>query len=317
MGDFTALMGIKKKFRFLLKAGLCFGGLLLLSGSCMAIGFWKHVVSPGETAARSDLNVIYGRAGGQDLMMDIFYPTNAAGAPLRVVMYVHGGGWRMGQKEMLGMMPGPVELLRRNYLVVTIDYRLAPNYKFPAMIEDAKCAVRFLRANARQYNLDPNRIGVMGDSAGGHLVALLGLSDAGAGFEGRSFTNESSRVEAVVDFYGPSDFTKGPASRMAYRLMKDAFAVTNAADPMIKRASPVTYVTSNAPPFLILHGDHDGLVSIQQSIELNERLQAAGADSTFVVIHNYSHGYTPIWLRSSPNQAELSKRVADFFDKHL
>jgi acetyl esterase/lipase len=310
-------MGIKKRHHIVLKAFLCFGGLLLLAGSCMGIEIWHHVVAPAEAAARQEPNIVYGRASGQDLMMDMFFPTNTAGTPLRVVMYVHGGGWRMGDRHMLGMMPGPVELLRRNYLVVTIDYRLAPNYKFPAMIDDAKTAVRFLRAHAKQYNLDPGRIGVMGDSAGGHLVSLMGLADASAGFEDGDWTNESSRVEAVVDLYGPSDFSKGPSNRTAYRLMRDAFGVTNAADPMIRRASPVTYVTSNAPPFLILHGDHDGLVSIDQSKELNERLKAAGDDSTLLIIHNYSHGYTPIWLKSSPSQKELSQSVADFFDKHL
>jgi acetyl esterase/lipase len=235
-------------------------------------------------------------------------------------MYVHGGGWQMGSKSMVSIIPGPSELLRRDYVVVSINYRLAPQSTFPAMIEDAKCAVRFLRAHAKDFNLDPNHIGVMGDSSGGHLVALLGLTDASAGFDGEGgWSNVTSRVQAVVDLYGPSDFTDGKAdiNKTAISLMKTAFGATGPNDPLLKRASPVTYVSSNAAPFLILHGDHDGLVPLAQSQELYEKLKAAGASVNFVVITNFSHGYTPIGRKSSPSFVELSKIIADFFDKNL
>jgi acetyl esterase/lipase len=308
-------MAVKNYFRILKWLTLCLTGLFLLSTSCLALEFWKH--GPSAVAARVQSDVVYGHAGGQDLKLDLYFPTNATGARLPVVLYVHGGGWSMGNKGMLGLMPGPVELLRRNYLVVSADYRLAPENKFPAMLENAKCAVRFLRAHAQKFNLDPGRIGVMGDSAGGHLVALLGLTDASAGFEGTGWTNESSRVQAVVDLYGPSDLLSGPTNQSTIKLVKAAFGAKDAGDPVLIRGSPVTYVTSNAPPFLILHGDHDKLVSLQQSVELNDRLKAVGVDSTLVVITNFAHGYTPFWLTSSPDTAELSRRIADFFDKHL
>ncbi|HSY17244.1 MAG TPA: alpha/beta hydrolase [Candidatus Acidoferrales bacterium] len=304
------------RFRFLKRLSLSLAALFLLTTSCLALEFRKH--GPSAVTARVQSDVVYSHAAGQDLKLDLYFPTNAAGARLPVVMYVHGGGWQLGNKEMLGLMPGPVELLRRNYLVVSADYRLAPDNKFPAMLEDAKCAVRFLRAHAKEFNLDPNRIGVMGDSAGGHLVALLGLTDASAGFEGAGWTNESSRVQAVVDLYGPSDLLSGPTNNQSsIKIIKAAFGATNALDPVLVRGSPVTYVTSNAPPFLILHGNRDQLVSLQQSVELNDRLKAVGADSTLVVITNFAHGYTPFWLKSSPTTAELSRRIADFFDKHL
>src|SRR6185295_12380478 len=179
----------KKYSRFVKCLALCLAGFFLLSTPCFALEFWKH--GPSAVAARMQTDVIYSHAGGQDLKLDLYFPTNTAGARLPMVLYVHGVGWQLGNKEMLGLMPGPVELLRRHYLVVSIDYRLAPENKFPVMLEDAKCAVRFLRAHAQEFNLDPNRIGVMGDSAGGHLVALLGLTDARAGFEGAGWTNES------------------------------------------------------------------------------------------------------------------------------
>jgi acetyl esterase/lipase len=265
-------------------------------------------------------NVIYGHAADVELKMDLYIPTNVTSKVLPVVMYVHGGGWQIGSKSMLASIPGSAELLRRGYLVAAINYRLAPKYKFPAMLEDAKCAVRFLRAHAKEYKLDPNHIGVIGDSAGGHLVALLGLTDASAGFEGQGgWSGQSSRVQAVVDFYGPTDFTTMWAtnSKISIALIQDAFGAKAAGDPILKRASPVTYVSSHAPPFLILHGDHDGLVELKQSVELHEKLKAAGVSSTFVVITNFSHGFTPWGLKSSPNKAELSKMVADFFDRNL
>ena len=292
--------------------------LMFLLTGCGTWPFAESEPSPSAVAAKVERNVVYGRVGNEVLTMDVYHPKNG-GAKLPLVMYVHGGGWRMGDKDMLALMSGPTELLRRGYLVASVNYRLAPEYKFPAMLEDAKCAVRFLRANATVFNLAPDHIGVMGDSAGGHLVALMGLTDASAGFEGAGWTNESSRVQAVVDLYGPSDFSGGGTnlSRMAVRLFKEAFGPTNRTDSIIQRASPMTYVSSHAPPFLIFHGNSDGRVDINQSLKLHERLLAAGADSTFVVITNYAHGATAFARRASPDALERSRLIADFFDRKL
>jgi acetyl esterase/lipase len=293
------------------------GALLIFSTSCAV---WSSEPKPSAVAAKVQRNVVYGKAGDMELKMDFYFPAVGGVKARPVVMYVHGGGWRMGSKSMVSIIPGPSELLRRGYVVTAINYRLAPEYKFPAMLEDAKCAVRFLRARARDFNLDPNRIGVLGDSAGGHLAALLGLTDARAGFDGQcDWSNESSRVQAVVDLYGPSDFAGGKTNfnQAAVSLIKDAFGAKDANDPILKRASPVTYVSTKAPPFLILHGDHDGLVPLEQSEELDEKLKAAGVSTTFVVITNFSHGFTPFGLKSSPTAIELSKMVADFFDRNL
>jgi len=146
---------------------LVFGALLIFAASCVV---WTTETpkepKPSAIAAKVQRNVIYGRAGDDELKMDFYFPAGDGGRAYPVVMYVHGGGWRMGSKSMVSIIPGPSELLRRGYLVVAINYRLAPEYKFPAMLEDAKCAVRFLRAHAENFKLDPRRIGVMGDSAG-------------------------------------------------------------------------------------------------------------------------------------------------------
>lgn len=309
-------MAERKKFVFLKRLvwGLAAG--VALSTACTTAVLWPHLPSPGRVAAKVQSDVVYGRADGKDLLMDVYCPSNEVGAKLPVVMYIHGGGWIMGGKSMLAMMPGPAELLRRGYVVVSVDYRLAPHYKFPLMLEDVIAAVHYLRTNAAAYQIDPNRLGVMGDSAGGHLAALLGLTGDSGIFAGE---DSSSRVEAVADLYGPTDFINQDQhpSKTTIHLLQKAFGATNANDPILTRASPVTYVTGHAPPFLILHGDHDGLVDIQQSVELNARLKAAGDDSTLVVLTNYAHGYTPLGLKASPDDEARAKLVADFFDRTL
>src|SRR5207253_7695708 len=135
---------------------------------------------------------------------DVYLPTVRVSGPSPVVMYVHGGGWTSGDKSWVDGVLKESEFTGRGYLVAAVNYRLAPQYRWPAQIEDVKCAVRYLRANAATYNIDPNRIGAWGTSAGGHLVALMGLAGPDAGLEGKGGNpDQSSRVQAVVDMFGP------------------------------------------------------------------------------------------------------------------
>jgi acetyl esterase/lipase len=193
--------------RFLL-AGIC--GLLISSAPCLALNMTPQILR-GVTelhTSKTARDVIYGKADAVELKMDIYFPPNEEGKPVPAVMFVHGGAWSVGDKSRMTFSQLLPLLVKRGYLVTSINYRLAPKYKFSAQIEDAKCAVRFLRAHAGEFNLDPNRIGVEGESAGGHLVALLGLTDANAGFEGNGgWNDQSSRVEAVADLFGPADLT--------------------------------------------------------------------------------------------------------------
>lgn len=267
-------------------------------------------------AARIQRDVTYGEADGVALKMDLYFPKQPASKPMPALMYVHGGAWRTGDKAMGAGMMAVSELLKRGYLVTSINYRLAPKYKFPAQIEDTKCAVRYLRAHAKEYDLDPNRIGVWGGSAGGHLVALLGLADEKAGLEGKGgWADQSSRVQAVVDMFGPTDFVAiGEGNQ---RVGEDVFGVTSAEDPILKKASPVTYVRKDAPPFLILHGDKDRVVRLRHSEELNRKLNAVGASSELVVVKNAGHGFAPDGGEPDPNRMELAKRIGEFFDKNL
>ncbi len=263
-------------------------------------------------------DVTYGNAGGVQLKMDIYYPKQMA-EPVPAVMYVHGGGWTEGNKDNGAGAKMISPLQDAGFLVVSIDYRLAPEYKFPAQIEDVKCAVRFLRANATQFGIDPGRIGAIGGSAGGHLVSLLGVTDENAGLEGSGGSaGQSSRVQAVVDMFGPSDLSQefgGGAAGNA--LGSSVFGTSDRGSDILKQASPVTYVSADDPAFLILQGDQDNLVPPSQSQELHDVLQAAGVPSTLVMVKNAGHGFKPDGGAISPTLQELNSMIVDFFSREL
>jgi len=258
-------------------------------------------------------DVTYCTAGGVDLKMDLYYPARISG-PLPVAVYLHGGGWTIGDKEKANQNPEGKALLAQGYLLAALDYRLAPEYHFPAMIEDVKCAIRSLRAHAAGYGLDAGRIGVWGFSAGGHLAALLGTTDEIAGYDVGQYLDQSSRVQAVVDFYGPADL-RLPLTGEAYGLVGDAFGTNDPHAPVLVLGSPVTWVSPDDPPFLILHGDSDTLVPLRQSQELFERLTAAGVPAELVVVTNGRHDFGKDDIQ--PSRAELVQRVVDFFNRYL
>lgn len=254
-------------------------------------------------------DVTYCTMDGVELKMDVYYPSENNGR-FAVTMFVHGGGWSSGDKSKGAGAAELPELQRAGFLAVAVNYRLAPDYVFPAMIEDAKCAVRFLRAHADEFNLDPNRIGVFGGSAGGHLVSMLGTTDESAGFDVGEYLDQSSRVQAVVDMFGPADLTVdleggGETVRRAF------------GDFDLTLASPVTYASADDPPFLILHGEEDSLVPISQSEELLAKLQAAGVPAELVPVANAAHGFKPVGGEISPSREEISRRIVSFFEEVL
>ena len=260
-------------------------------------------------------DITYGTADGVDLKMDIYYPEFATGA-VPAVLYVHGGAWIQGDKsEGAGIAEIP-KLRSRGYLVAAVNYRLAPDYKFPAQIEYVKCAVRFLRANAAAYGIDPARFGAWGGSAGGHLVALLGTTDASAKFEGDAgYADESSRVQAVVDMFGPIDLKALSLGDPRFLLV--LFGTINRNAGIVKQANPITWVSSDDPPFLILHGENDELVPVSQSQILYDALLAKGIPATLVIVENAGHGFAPVGGAINPSRSEITGMVADFFDEYL
>ncbi len=279
----------------------------------------QATTTPAQAAARltgPQKDITYCTMAGVDLKMDAYPPTTTSDKPAPVIVYVHGGAWQAGDKHSGEGVALASEITARGYFLVSVDYRLAPRWKFPAQIEDVKCAIRYLRANAATYHVDPNHIGAMGSSAGGHLVALLGSARKSAGFDVGPYLEESSRVQAVVDLYGPIDLTRGFYQRQP-DVARNVFGATSANDPVLAKASPVTYVSRDDPPFLIIHGAKDSVVPPSQSQSLYDRLQAEGIPVTLIIVKNAEHGLAPSGGAPSPNLAELSQAVLSFFGKYL
>lgn len=250
------------------------------------------------------------------LMMDIYYPAKT-NEPTPAIVYVHGGGWYSGDKETGIGKSDIAPLVSHGYLVAAINYRLAPRYKFPAQIEDVKCAVRFLRGNATKYNIDPDNIGAFGDSAGGHLVSLLGLTANNCLFENcEENREESDAVQAVVDIYGPSDLIQNFENYNSL-FLETIFDTTDPNAEILIRGSPVTYVSGDAPPFFIIHGDKDATVLLKQSQILYEKLVSAGVPASLLIVENSDHRFTPIDGAINPTRAEITEKMIDFFDRYL
>jgi len=269
------------------------------------------VVLAGSAGVERD--VVYRTVAGIDLKMDLYYPQTGS-VPYPAVIYVHGGGWTSGSKTGGAGMRDVPTLLDHGYVVAAIDYRLAPEWRFPAQIEDVSCAVRYLRVHAEEFGIDPERIGAYGGSAGGHLVALLGTADEGA-FPGDCPWEASGRVQAVVDIFGPADFSL--FEFLGSDKAEEVFGASDATDPVFVEASPVAWVSPDDPPFLILHGNRDPVVPLSQSQSLYDHLLAASVPVEFVVVKNAGHGFVPIGGRIDPSRREISELIASFFDRWL
>lgn len=267
---------------------------------------------PDGVKAHRDL--AYVENGHARQKLDLYVPEKA-GAPLPLIIWVHGGGWQNGSKE--GCPPLRQGFTERGYALASIGYRLSGHATFPAQIEDCKAAIRWLRAHAKQYNLDPQRFGVWGSSAGGHLVALLGTSGHVKEFDVGAHLDHSSRVQAVCDYYGPTDFvafvTTPGYERHAQPDSPEAKLIGGAVaenKDKAARANPITYVTPDDPPFLIVHGDKDPVVPINQSQLLLEALKKAGVSVRFHTIKGAGHG-------QGFGGPEIEPMVSDFFEKRL
>ena len=248
---------------------------------------------PSGVKALKDLE--YGKAGGRAMRLDLYLPEKA-GKPLPLIIWIHGGAWMAGSKNE----PSPaLRFTTTGYAVAQVGYRLSQEARFPAQIYDCKAAVRWLRANSAHYNLDPNKFAAWGASAGGHLVALLGTCGGVADLEGEdNDLKESSRVQAVVDWFGPTDFLHiGDAESDIPHNSPNSPESKLIGGPLLEnkdkaaKASPITYVSKDAPPFLIMHGDKDRTVPFNQSELLYAALKKAGVDVTFVPVKGAGHGF--------------------------
>ena len=300
------------------------GVLLLACVLCLAgaIAYgmrYQSLTEERDVAVQSPSHpdVVYCTMDGIRLTMDIYLPAGAQVGSRPAVVYLHGGGWVGGDKRKGNGLADIPELVKRGYLVASVNYRLATRARFPAQIQDVKCAVRYLRAHAADYALDSQRIGAMGGSAGGHLVSLLGLTDSIAGFDEGEHLDQSSRVSAVIDMFGPADLTSDDMNLLSRYLRYRALGVWPGHSPILARASPVNYIKTPAPPFLILQGEQDDVVPAAQSRLFYERLKAAGVDVQLVMVKNANHNFAPTGGPVQPSRAEITWLIADFFDQKL
>jgi acetyl esterase/lipase len=263
---------------------------------------------PGVTAHR---NLAYVTGGHERQVLDLFIPDGAKPVPL--IIMIHGGAFRMGSKDG----EDPTDFLAKGFAVAAINYRLSQHAVFPAQIQDCKAAVRWLRAHAAQYGLNPDRFGAFGASAGGHLATMLGTTGETKVFETGENLSVSSRVQAVVDFFGPTDFLQMDAHRVEGGQLHDPAGSPESqliGGPIqenrqkVAQANPITYITKQCPPFFIAHGDRDPLVPHHQSELLAAALQKAGVPVTFHTVVGAGHGF---------NDATASRMRLEFFEKYL
>lgn len=250
--------------------------------------------------------------------LDLFLPKDEDKKLRPVVVVIHGGAWRSGDKKQLRMV---AELFaRRGYVAAAINYRLAPKYSYPAQLDDCQRAVRWLRKNAKEFQIDPKRFGAAGASAGGHLSLLLGTRETRDDND-PELKGISSKVQCVLSIFGPTDFTderyvqasRNPVAGRA--LIEFVGKPYDEAPDLWKEVSPIHHVSPDDAPTFIIHGDQDMLVPLEQSERFAEALKKAGIEVQIVVIKGMGHGPT------TPEQREefmkAIEKAADFFDKHL
>lgn len=266
-----------------------------------------------EAKVRVERDIVYGQADQMELRLNLALPAKGS-SPFPAVICIHGGGWYQGQRQDMDAM---TELLaRRGYVAATVSYRLVPTARFPAQIEDCKAAVRWLRANAAKYRVNPDRIGAIGPSAGGHLACLLGVTDRNDGLEGAGGNPEqSSRVQAVVSFFGRTNFTKKTwTEELEQKIFVPLIGASfDDAPELYKKISPIAYVSRASPPFLFVHGSEDQLVPRRDSIDMAEKLQAAGVSAKSVIVEGEGHG-SGDWIEKWSDSIE---QAVSFFDVHL
>ncbi len=286
-----------------------------LGGFCIAVLLALAAAGAGgqeRAGVRALKDIAYVPEGHARQKLDLYLPAAEPNAPRPLIVWVHGGAWQAGSKEGCPA----VGFVGKGYAVASINYRLSRHAIFPAQIQDCQAAIRWLRAHAGKHRIDPNRFGVWGGSAGGHLVALLGTAGNVEAFDVGSHAGVSSRVQAVCDFFGPTDFAKmssfwttmdhdapdSPESRLIGGPVQEN-------PELVRRANPITYVTKDDPPFLIVHGDKDPLVPHNQSQMLYDALKKAGVEVTLYTVPGGGHG--------GFKDPQVETLVDQFFAKHL
>ena len=254
------------------------------------------IANPALAQSRLVRDISYAKSAHALQKLDLILPSNPQVKPAPVLLFIHGGAWKRGDKNFsTKMLRGYVE--SKGLAAVSINYRLSGDAKWPAQLHDCKAAVRWIRANAKKYNFDPERIVVWGTSAGAHLASMLAVTQNDSKLDGDigPHTSEPTHVLAAIDFFGPADLATmkepqtpaGKPSPIDQLLGGDRSKLT----AMAKSASPIHHVSQGDAPFLIMHGSKDPLVPQSESENLHQALKQAGVDSTLVIIPDAKHGF--------------------------
>lgn len=274
----------------------------------MGLGCFAY--SRDAFAQISESDVEYANPDGQHLKLDLRAPEGDG--PFPAVVCIHGGGFRAGDQSHYDALCDT--LAEHGYVAVTINYRLAPKYQFPAAVEDSKAAVRWLRANAEKYHIDPQRIGAMGGSAGGTLALFLGVAGDQRKYEGDGGNlDQPSRVQCVVSYFGASDFTKSYGKSVDAAEVLPLYLGGNLEQARERHteASPLNYVTKDDAPTLCLHGTKDQYVAVEQSEWMVDRLKKAGVEAKLIEFEGARHGF------EGDVAAKADAAMIEFFDGHL
>lgn len=266
--------------------------------------------------------MVYGHAGGIDLKLDMGFPEGAG--PFPVILFFHGGGWQQGDKSHMHKW---IRLsAAAGYAGVSAGYRFAPQFKWPSQVQDAKTAVRYLRAHANELNIDPARIGVMGESAGGYLALMLGVTSPADGLEGDGGYSEfSSGVKTVVSYFSATDLTlpslklspELEAEMLAYynksltEVRADFTGATGPDDPVLKKISVVSYVDKNDAPVLMFHGDSDPFVSMEHALRLQRAQEKVNVPNQVIIVKGGGHGWT------GALQEQTTQQMTAYFERML
>jgi acetyl esterase/lipase len=289
----------------------------------VGLGFALLVATGASAAAdepsrRKTADVEFARVGEHRLMLDLYLPPRANGGAGKppLVVWVHGGAWRSGSRKDMPLGG----LVERGYAVASVDYRLSPVARFPAQVHDIKAAIRFLRARQDEYGYDAGRIAVAGNSAGGHLAALVGVTNGNTELEGTVGEDRSQKsdVQGIISLYGMSNLTTILAQSTPHGLevRVPALQLLLGGQPqdvpqLARLASPVFHVDATDPPLLLLHGDQDPQAPINQSLELQGRYESPHLPHRLVVLHGGAHGGKEF---TDPERCDL---MAAFLAEHL
>ena len=285
----------------LIKFSAVFLSLLILFNSAVAR-------AQGNILVQNDIE--FANPDEQHLLLDMASPKGKG--PFPAILCIHGGGFRAGDRHGYdGLIK---KFAQRGSVAVTVEYRLAPKFQFPAAVHDSKAAVRWLRANSKKYRIDPNRIGVTGGSAGGHLAQFLGVTMGVPEFEGNEGNLKfSSNVSCVVNFYGPSDFTKSYGKSVDAAEVLPMWLGGDVRTALHKHilSSPLNWVTPHSAPTLCIHGTKDNYVAYEQATWIVDRLKAAGVEAELLTLEGAGHGFR------SEDAARADEAMFAYFDKHL